>query len=303
MYDAIIIGGGPAGLSAALYAFRYGLGCLVVEKLYPGGQIVNAAEVENYPGAATQPGMELAAVMEGQVRQFPELITIVNESAQKLELTGAVKTVEMSGGIYEGRTVILATGQNPRPLGVPGEDRLRGLGVSYCATCDGNFFRGRDVAVVGGGNTAVTDAAFLSRICKTVTVIHRRERFRASAAEVEKTMGRSNVHTRLGYVVTELTGEQTLESVQLENPATGEKELLPVAAVFVAVGNIPNTGLFRGQVELDEAGYVTAGEDTRANLPGVFAAGDIRRKGLRQVVTAAADGAVAAFEAMEFLNT
>ncbi|MCL2461823.1 MAG: thioredoxin-disulfide reductase [Defluviitaleaceae bacterium] len=301
MYDTIIIGGGPAGLSAALYAYRYGLRALVIEKLYPGGQIVNAAEVENYPGHVSISGYDLTEIMLSQVTR--NNVSIVSETVTGMSLAGPVKRVQTSENAYEAKTVIIATGKHPRGLGLPRENELRGRGISYCATCDGNFYRGKRAAVVGGGDTAVTDALFLSRICEKVWIIHRRDAFRAADAEVKKLDGHPNIERLMSASVTKLIGMDKLEAITVETARSGSApEEIRIDGLFVAVGAVPDTELFKGVLTLDEAGYIVSDEDMRTNVGGVFAAGDVRRKTLRQVVTAAADGAQAAHQAMAYLE-
>ncbi len=303
MYDTIIIGAGPAGFSAALYACRYGMKTLILEEQYTGGQIVNTHEIENYPGFAGIGGGDLMDAFEKQVMGYsPELkydgikgILLPSSDAE-----GNVKgsfAVQGESNSYEGRTVIICTGQSPRPLGVEREDELKGRGISYCATCDGNFFKGKDVAIVGGGDTAVTEAVFLSRICSSVHLIHRRNEFRASQYEVGKLKQCSNIHLHMERSIAKLIGDDRLAGIELNTA-----EALDVSAVFVAVGATPRSAAFKDILTMDDYGYILADENTRTNIDGIYAAGDIRKKRLRQVVTAAADGAIAAYEAMEFLS-
>lgn len=294
-YDTIILGGGPAGLAAALYAKRAGIVPLLLEKAVWGGQMVNTPAVENYPGIVTISGAELAMAMHRQVSGLGVEIRL--EAPTRCELTAEVKTVVTAQGVYEAPTVIIANGAKRRALGCPGEERFSGRGVSYCATCDGAFFRGREAAVIGGGNTALEDALFLANHCSAVHLIHRREEFRGSPVLVEAAEKRENIVIRRGFVVDEITGDKTVSGIVLRSVATGETQTLPLAGVFIAVGLAPDNSLFSGQLELDEAGYIRAGEDCRTSLPGVFAAGDTRTKQVRQIVTAAADGAVAALGA------
>ncbi|MDR1644018.1 MAG: FAD-dependent oxidoreductase [Clostridiales bacterium] len=296
MHDCLILGGGPAGLAAALYASRYGLDACLLDELYLGGQIVNAAEVENYPGYADPvSGGDLADYMEKQTRLHTSQIFF--DAAKGVDLLSAVKTVKTSSKVYEAKTVIIAMGQNPRSLGVEREKEFMSRGVSYCATCDGNFFKGKDVAVAGGGNTALSEAAFLARICKSVSVIHRRNEFRAAKAEVEKARKLPNVKFILESQVTALLGKDYLEGIEISGP---ESFTLPVEALFIAVGAIPKTELFKGLLNLDPQGFIITDENMETGIPGVYAAGDIRKKSLRQVVTAVADGAIAAHSAMEY---
>ncbi len=305
MYDTIIIGAGPAGFSAALYACRYGMKTLILEEQYTGGQIVNTHEIENYPGFAGIGGGDLMDAFEKQVMGYsPDLKYDGIKGIVLPNMDGnGIFAVQGESGLYEGRTVIICTGQSPRPLGVEREDELKGRGISYCATCDGNFFKGKDVAIVGGGDTAVTEAVFLSRICSNVHLIHRRNEFRASQYEVDKLKQSANIHLHMERRVMKLLGEDRLAGIELGDvsaePAT---EALDVSAVFVAVGATPRSAAFKDILNMDDYGYILADENTRTNIDGIYAAGDIRKKRLRQVVTAAADGAVAAYEAMEYLS-
>ena len=267
IYDVAVLGGGPGGYTAALYCARAGLSTVVLEKLSPGGQMATTSNVENYPGFAEGvDGFDLAMQMKDGAERFGVETLFADATAVALE--GGVKTITTSSGERRARTVILATGADPRPLGVPHEDELRGRGVAYCATCDGMLYRGKTVVVVGGGNSAAEDALFLSRVCKKVYLVHR------------------------GAVLT---------GVVLEGVESGNRSELACDGVFIAVGRIPNTGLFHGVLEMDAAGYLIADETTRTALPGVFAVGDVRTKPLRQIITAAADGAVASKYAEAYL--
>lgn len=300
MVDVIVIGGGPAGYTAALYAARAGLSVQVLEKLSPGGQMGTTDQVENYPGFADGiGGFELAMEMKRGAEKFGAGTQMAEVT--EVKLTGETKEVLAGGRWLQARAVVLATGAHPRELGLPGEKELRGRGVSYCATCDGMFFRGKTVAVVGGGDTAAADALYLSRLCEKVVVIHRRDTLRASAAYRAPLMGLPNVEFLWDSEVAALEHDGALTGLQVKNKKSGEGRALACSGVFVAIGQVPDTRLFKGQVALDGAGYVQADESTRTNLPGVFAAGDLRAKPLRQIVTACADGAVAAQQAEEYL--
>ena len=301
VYDVLVIGGGPGGYTAALYAARANLSVMVLEKLTPGGQMGTTDVIDNYPGFPEGVGgFELALQMQkgaqrfGAQTQLSEVISV--------ELGGTVKQVRTQDGTYQARTVVLASGAHPRELGLPGEGELRGRGVSYCATCDGMFYRNKTVTVVGGGNTAVADVLYLSRLCQKVYLIHRRDELRASKVYLDPLQKAGNVEFVWDSQVQELLYGETVTGVRVKNKKTGQMRELPCDGVFVAVGHIPNTQLLRGQVELDEAGYVLAGETTKTNLPGVFAVGDLRKKPLRQVVTAASDGAVAAHFIEEYFS-
>ena len=301
LYDVIVIGGGPGGYTAALYAARANLSVAILEKLSPGGQMGTTDVIDNYPGFPQGVnGFELAMQMKEGAERFG-VQTQLAEVTQ-VELAGQVKTVHTSGGDYQARTVVLATGAHPRELGLPGERELRGRGVSYCATCDGMFYRGKTVVVVGGGNTAVSDVLYLSRLCEKVYLVHRRDTLRASKVYLDPLQKAENVEFVWDSEVKQLLRDQAVTGVRVRNKKTGEERDIPCGGVFVAVGYLPNTELYRGQVELDEAGYVLADETTQTNLPGVFAVGDLRKKPLRQVVTAASDGAVAAHFIEEYLN-
>ncbi len=301
IFDLMIIGGGPAGYTAALYGARAGLTVGLMEKLAPGGQMGTTDMVDNYPGFPEGiNGFELAMKMKAGAERFGA--RTISAEVTGLELSGDIKTLQTPKEVYKARTVILATGAQPRELGLPRERELRGKGVSYCATCDGMFYRGKTVAVVGGGNTAVADALYLSRLCEKVYVIHRRDKLRAPQIQQQNLEMAGNVEFVWDSIVKELRFEERLTGLVTEDKNTGECRELSCAGVFVAVGQVPETELFKGQVQLDEAGYVSAGEDCRTNIPGVFAAGDLRAKPLRQIVTAAADGAVAATAAQEYLD-
>nr|WP_305116268.1 thioredoxin-disulfide reductase [Acutalibacter muris] len=301
IFDLMIIGGGPAGYTAALYGARAGLTVGLMEKLAPGGQMGTTDMVDNYPGFPEGiNGFELAMKMKAGAERFGA--RTISAEVTGLELSGDIKTLQTPKEVYKARTVILATGAQPRELGLPRERELRGKGVSYCATCDGMFYRGKTVAVVGGGNTAVADALYLSRLCEKVYVIHRRDKLRAPQIQQQNLEMAGNVEFVWDSIVKELRFEERLTGLVTEDKNTGECRELSCAGVFIAVGQVPETELFKGQVQLGEAGYVSAGEDCRTNIPGVFAAGDLRAKPLRQIVTAAADGAVAATAAQEYLD-
>lgn len=301
IFDLMIIGGGPAGYTAALYGARAGLTVGLIEKLAPGGQMGTTDMVDNYPGFPEGiNGFELAMNMKSGAERFGA--RTISAQVTGLELSGDVKTLRTPKEDHKARTVILATGAQPRELGLPNERELRGRGVSYCATCDGMFYRGKTVAVVGGGNTAVADALYLSRICEKVYLIHRRDKLRAPQVQQQNLEKAGNVEFIWNSVVKELRFEQRLTGLTVGHKETGELRELECAGVFIAVGQVPETELFKDQVELDSSGYVVAGEDCRTSIPGVFAAGDLRAKPLRQIVTAASDGAVAATAAQEFLD-
>lgn len=301
MYDLIIIGAGPAGLAAAVYAARAELNFIVLEKeIMSGGQIINTYEVDNYPGLFHMGGFDLAV----KFREHADALgtVFVNAEAKKIEMVSGGKKVICGNGMeYEAKTLILSGGARHRRLDVPGEERLAGSGVSYCATCDGAFFRGKEVAVVGGGDVAVEDALFLARLCKKVYVIHRRNSFRAAKTLVTRLAAEENVEIIYDSVVKEIKGNQKVESILLENVTTEEKTELALQGVFIAVGMLPETKIYESLVNMDETGYIIADETGATSDPAVFAAGDIRTKALRQVVTAASDGANAVWSVERYL--
>lgn len=301
LYDMIVMGGGPGGYTAALYAARSGLDVLVLEKLSAGGQMALTETIENYPGFAEGVGgFELAEIMQRQAERFGAKSEYAE--VEKMELSASPKVLHTSAGTFYAKTVVLATGANPRKLGVAGEDELVGRGVAYCASCDGMFYKDKTVVVVGGGNTAAEDALILSRIAKKVILVHRRDTLRATKVYHQPLMQTENVEFRWNSVITELLHDEKLTGVRLENVKTGEQELLPCDGVFVSVGRVPVTELVQGQLELDAGGYVVADETTATSIPGVYAVGDVRTKQLRQVVTAVADGAVAVHQAEQYLT-
>ena len=303
IYDMIIIGGGPGGYTAALYAARAGMDTLLVEKLSAGGQMCLTDQIDNYPGFEEGvDGYTLGYKMQQGAERFGAQTVMAEVTA--LTLDAPVKTVETTGGSFRTRTVVLATGANPRPLGVAHEQERVGRGIHYCAACDGMFYRGKTVAVVGGGNTAAADALLLSRLCSRVILIHRRDSLRATKLYHAPLMQAQNVEFRWNSTVEQLRfDDEAFRGVTLRDTQTGETSELAVDGVFVAVGRQPAVELVRGQLALDETGYIVADESTRTSLPGVFAVGDVRTKALRQVITAASDGAMAAFYAEEYLAT
>ena len=300
LYDLAILGAGPAGISAAIYAARARLNTLWIERKFAqGGQIVDTYEVDNYPGLPGINGMDLGEKMAAHAEKLG--LTPLRENVVSVETEDEVKIIRTKKNEYRARTVILAFGAAHRTLGVPGEEALSGMGVSYCATCDGAFFRDRTVAVIGGGNVAAEDAILLSRTCKKVYVIHRRDKMRADQILQEKLFACENVEMIWDTVPVSIEGEEMVSGIKLQNKKTGEEKELSLDGVFIAVGIVPNTELFGNLVKLDESGYIVAGEDCVTSTPGIFAAGDIRTKQLRQVVTAVADGANAVISAERFL--
>lgn len=301
IYDLIIVGSGPAGLSAAIYAERARLSTITIEKNYvSGGQIINTYEVDNYPGMPKSNGFELAQSFRNHAEGLGA--KFVSDKVKAITVTEAgIKEVTTEKGAYQAKTVIIATGAKHRVLGVSGEEKLNGCGVSYCATCDGAFFKNKTVAVVGGGDVAVEDAIFLARGCEKVYLIHRRDSLRAAKVLQENALKNEKIVPVWDSVVTQIQGEDAVEAVTVENVKTKEITNLQVDGVFVAVGITPDTEGFEKLLDCDENGYVKAGEDTKTNVPGIFAAGDVRTKALRQVITAAADGANAVTAVQEYL--
>ena len=301
MYDIIIIGSGPAGLSAAIYAQRACLDTIVIEKNgISGGQVLNTWEVDNYPGFPGVSGFELS-------RQFREHANklgarFVQDEVVQVELSENVKKVVCEEETYEARCVILASGAHHRTLEVPGEEGLRGAGVSYCATCDGAFFRGRTVAVVGGGDAALEDAIFLARMCEKVYIVHRRDKLRGAKRLQERLQALENIEFVWNSETVAIEGNGQVEALRLRQTKTGEERRLDVDGVFIAVGIAPESELYAGQVEFDEQGYIRADESGQTSVPGVFAAGDVRTKALRQILTAASDGANCVASAERYLQ-
>ena len=303
LYDVLILGAGPGGLAAGLYAGRARLSTCIIEKGQDGGQIAITDSIENYPGQ----------IVEGE--SGPSLIKRMTEQAERFgcdrvhELEGDVKKVVGGNGTYEGKTLIIATGANPRPIGCKGEQEFLGKGVSYCATCDANFFEGLPVFVVGGGDSAVEEAMYLTKFASSVTLIHRRHELRAAKSIQEKAFKNEKLHIMWDTVVEELSGDDILQKIKVKNVVTGEEQVLEASeedgmfGIFGFIGRIPTTELFQGtNLKMDERGYIPTDEDMHTNIPGVFTVGDVRVKSLRQVVTAAADGAIAATQAEKYLN-
>ena len=300
LYDMIVIGGGPGGYTAALYAARAGLSVLALEKLSAGGQMALTNQIDNYPGFEEGiDGFTLGEKMQLQAERFGAVTELAEVTALRLE--GPVKEVETTEGCFQSRTVVMATGANPRLLGLPGERELTGRGVNYCAACDGMFYKGKTVVVVGGGNTAAADALTLSRIAEKVIVVHRRDTLRATKVYHETLLQSPNIEFRWNSAITELLQNGKLSGVKIRNLLTGEDAEIPCDGLFVSIGRAPATKLVEGLLELDAGGYIVAGESTETSVPGVYAVGDLRTKALRQIVTAVADGAMAAHSAEEYL--
>ena len=299
MYDIGIIGGGTAGMTAAIYGQRAGKRTVIIESMNFGGQITASHNVENYPGIASVSGSEFSMNLLDQSMKLGT--ETVMEQVTGIRDEDGIKIIETTGKEYPCRTVILATGVTHRHLGIEKEIQLTGSGVSYCATCDGAFFRGKDVAVIGGGNTALQDAEFLSNYCSRVYVVHRRDEFRGDSSLVDVLKGKDNVEFVLSATVKDIVGETMVEGLILNNKKTGEDFRVDVSGVFVAIGQIPQNSIFSEYVKLDGDGFIQASEDCTTSRTGVYAAGDCRTKEVRQLTTAAADGAVAALAACKYL--
>ena len=301
VYDMAIIGGGPGGYTAALYAARAGLRTLVLEKLSPGGQMALTSTIDNYPGFPQGvDGWELSQAMAEGAQRFGAETEMAE--VYSVDLNAAPKAIETSEGSFLAKTVVIATGAGPRLLGISGEEAFTGRGVNYCAHCDGMFYKGKTVAVVGGGNSAVADALYLARLCKKVYLIHRRDTLRATKVYHDTLFHTENIEFVPDSQVTALQGEERLSGITLENLRDGSQTEVACDGLFVSIGRKPATGLVEGQLELDPQGYIPADETTRTAIPGVFAVGDIRTKALRQIVTATSDGANAAHFAEEYLH-
>lgn len=301
IYDMIIIGGGPAGYTAALYAARAGLDTLLLEKVTVGGQMTQTMAIDNYPGIPeTVDGYTLGMQMQQGAERFGAKTELTEVTA--VELAGEIKRIHTYEGVRAARTVVIATGADHRHLGLAGEESLIGRGVGYCAACDGMLYRNKTVAVVGGGESAAADALHLSKICKQVYLIHRRDSLRAAKAAYDALLRQENVELILQSEVADLQADAKLQSISVKNRLTGEIRSLEVQGLFISIGRDPASQLFASQLELAPGGYIVAGESTETSLPGVFAAGDVRTKAVRQIVTAAADGAVAVHYAQEYLQ-
>ncbi len=300
IYDTAILGAGPAGISAAIYAARAKLNTLWLDKQFEqGGQVLNTYEVDNYPGMPGISGMDLGEAMAGHAAKLG--IEPLRENVLSVEDAGTDKIIRTKTHEYRARTVILACGASHRKLNIPGEEELSGMGVSYCATCDGAFFKNKTAVVVGGGNMAVEDAIFLSRICKKVYLVHRREELRAERILQESLFACENVEIRWNSVAVDIQGTECVTGLKIRDVQDATESVIATDGVFIAVGILPNTDKFRNLVKLDEAGYIVAGEEGITETPGIFAAGDIRTKMLRQVVTAVADGANAVASVQNYL--
>lgn len=300
IYDLAILGGGPAGITAAIYASRARLNTIWIDKNFaPGGQVTATYAVDNYPGMPGISGMDLGEAMAGHAAKLG--IEPFRENVLSVEDAGTEKIIRTKKHEYRARTVILACGASHRKLNIPGEEELSGMGVSYCATCDGAFFKNKTAVVVGGGNMAVEDAIFLSRICRKVYLVHRREELRAERILQENLFACENVEIRWNSVAVEIQGTECVTGLKIRDVQDATESVIATDGAFIAVGILPNTDKFRNLVKLDEAGYIVAGEEGITETPGIFAAGDIRTKMLRQVVTAVADGANAVASVQNYL--
>ena len=295
MYDIVIIGGGCAGLTAGIYAKEAGINVLMLEKMMPGGQLNNIYNVTNYPGFESINGFDLAEKMRQQAAKLG--VEFKNEEVVGVNFGSKVKTIKTNSNEYSAENVIIATGAASRKLNIENEDEFYGRGVSYCATCDGNLFKNKTVAVVGGGNTSIDDCLYLSNIVKNVYLIHRRDVFTANGKELAEVMalGENNgpIKIKSNYVVTKLIGDETLEQIEITNVKTNEVETLNVDGLFIAIGKEPNTEMFEGILKLTDAGFISTDENMETNIKGVYAVGDVRNTNLRQIITACADGAIA----------
>ncbi len=300
MEDIIIIGGGTAGLTAAIYGQRAGFSCKIFEKYAPGGQIVNSPSIENYPGMYGVSGYDYSMALYEQAQKLGATLEFAEVTS--VDFSGSLKKVCTTAGDFEAKAVIIANGAARRKIGCPGEEKFEGRGVSYCATCDGNFFRGKTVAVVGGGESAFEEAEYLAGICDKVYLIHRRDVFTAAKTAVDSLIKKENVTVITNTVIEEIKGENAVSSAVLKNRANQSTVEIPLSAIFVSIGLVPENGVFAENIKLDDRGYIDAGEDCKTAIEGVFVAGDTRKKNLRQLVTAASDGAVAANAAAEYIR-
>lgn len=299
-YDIVIVGAGTAGLSAAIYAVRAGKSVIVLEATTHGGQIVNTPEVENYPGIQKISGFEFANNLYKQAKSLGA--EVIYEKVIGIEVNGEEKIVHTAKEDYQAKAVILATGAKNRPLGLEHEKEWIGAGISYCATCDGMFYRGKDVAVAGGGNTALENAIFLTNYCRKVYLIHRRDAFRGEEKLLQTLKEKPNVEFVLNANITRLIGEDGVDGVEVEDKNTHEKRVIDVMGLFVAIGQMPENSEFINVVDLDKGGYIEAKEDCKTKTKGIFTAGDCRTKKVRQLATAASDGAIAALAACEYIG-
>lgn len=300
MYDIIIIGAGPAGLTSAIYAKRANKNILIFEKNVFGGQIVTSNRVENYPGIKVTTGFEFASILKDQAKSFGA--EIKSENVIKIEDNNSYKTVITNKGKYDTKTIIIATGSRKRKLGIPGEDEFIGKGISYCATCDGNFFKNRDVAIVGGGNTALEDCLFLADICKFVYIIYRKGIFRGEKKLADLINKKENVKVLFDSEVIGVSKMNELFELNIINNVNSEKSIINVFGLFIAVGQVPDNEIFEDLIDIDEFGYIKSNENCETNIPGIFVVGDCRAKKYRQLTTATSDGTIGALNAIEYIN-
>lgn len=302
MTDTIIIGAGPAGLTAAIYCIRSGLSTIVFEKNIYGGQVALSNEIENYPTIKKISGYEFANNLYEQVKELGTDV-VIDEITQINNIQSRIKIIETKTKKYETRSIIIASGAKRRKLNCPGEESLLGKGVSYCATCDGSFFKDKVVCIVGGGNTALEDALYLSNICKTVYIIHRRDTFRGEQFLINSALDKNNIKVIYDSSVTKINGTKKVESICIKNLQSNEITELDTNGIFIAIGLEPDTSMFKGIINMDRNNYIESNEDCLTNIKGIFVAGDCRTKSLRQIVTATADGAVSAFQVSKYLNS
>lgn len=301
MYDVVIVGSGPAGLTAGIYAARGGLKTAIVELAMPGGQAASTEKIENYPGFPDGiNGYELTNSFYKQALTFG--VEFIFEEVQKLNPKELVKKIQTNGQVLEARSIIIATGSKPQLLGVPGEDVFRGRGVSYCATCDGAFFKGKKVVVVGGGDAAIEEGAYLTKFAEEVIIVHRRLDFRASRIAIERAKANPKIRFELNAVVEEILGSDHVEGVRIRDVLSGETREIPAGGVFVYVGTDPNSQFIQGEIKTDDRGYILTDQHLKTNIEGVYAAGDIRNTPLRQIATAVGDGALVAVEVEKYLS-
>lgn len=301
IYDMLIIGSGPAGMGAALYAARAGLSVAVIERApVAGGQIINTMDVDNYLGLPGIGGFEMGDTFRQHVERFE--CDFIEDDVISVEEKDGIKTAIGNKASYNGQTLVFAMGASRSKLGIPGEEEFTGKGVSYCATCDGNFFRNKETVVIGGGDVAVEDAIYLANLCKSVTLVHRRDELRAAKSIQDKLMSYENVHMEWNSVADHIDGETKVNSITLNNVKDKTQKTIPADGVFIAVGMKPDSEIAAGLCELDERGYIKAGENCETSAPGIYAAGDIRTKEVRQVITAVADGACAVSSAVKYLR-
>ena len=302
IYDVIVIGAGPAGCTAALYASRSKLNTLIIEKLSAGGQMALSSQIDNYPGFDEGiDGFDLGMKMQMQAEKYGA--TTVLEEVKSIEDQGSTKVVHTNGNTYTTKAIIIATGASAAKMNIPGETTYTGKGVAYCALCDGHFFKGKNVVVIGGGNSAIHDATYLDGLCQSVTLIHRRDQLRASPEYLDALHQAKHLNIRYDTVVDEIIGDQHVNAIKIHDVKTNVSMVLPCEGVFISIGRIPDTGFVKGLVDMDQKGYIVADESCRTNIPGIFVAGDTRTKMVRQIVTAVADGAIAATNALAYIHS